>query len=82
MFWGSSEHPFTSLVAFLVGVQTGGGPELVPDGFHGFVAGHFGERWPSSKGWMSFIRDHTTSEKEAFELFFRLRDEYDEKHPP
>lgn len=71
MFWGPSEHPFTSLVAFVVGVQTGGGPELVP---HGSISS-------LPKGWMTFIREHTTSEKEAFELFFRLREEYDQKHP-
>ena len=29
---------------------------------------------------MTFISEHTTSEKEAFELFFRLREEYDQKH--
>jgi len=80
MFWGNSEYPFTSLIAFVMGVQVGGGPELVPDDFHPFVAGHFGERWPSPKGWMLFIREHAASEKEAFELFFRLREEYEQKH--
>ena len=80
LFWATSEFPFTSLIAFISGVAVGGGPVLVPDDFHHFVADRLSESWPSSKGWMCFIRDHTTSEKEAFELFFRLRDEYDQQH--
>jgi hypothetical protein len=78
MLWGNSEFPFTSLIAFISGVHVGGGfPDLVPGDFHRFVAEHFGERWPSGGGWMSFIREHTSSEAEAFEMFFRLREEYE-----
>jgi hypothetical protein len=77
LFWGDSEHPFTSLIAFISGVTVGGGPVLAPADFHQFVAEHFSESSPSAKGWMTFIRDHTTSEQEAFELFFRLLAEYE-----
>jgi len=77
LFWGNTEFPFTSLIAFVSGVHVGGGPELVPGDFHRFVAEHFGESWPSGKGWMSFIRERTSSEREAFDLFFQLRDEYE-----
>src|SRR5262245_48828345 len=61
------------------GVHVGGGPVLVAGEFHQFVAEHFGESWPSGKGWMCFVRDHTSSEREAFDLFFGLMDEYDQK---
>jgi hypothetical protein len=79
MYWGQTEHPFTSLCAFVSGVQVGGGPCLVPEGFAQFVAQRLRERWPTGKGTMSFIRDHTASEQEAFEFFFQLLDEYETK---
>ncbi len=91
MFWGGGDHPFTSLVAFLQGVRVGllfaqpnAGLQpdaLVPDGFHKFVTERFGRRYPDGgKGWMTFITVHTSSEQEAFELFFKLREEYDKTH--
>jgi len=75
--WGHSEYPFTSLVAFVSGVSVGSGAPFVPHEFHKFVADHFNDNCHSAKGWMSYIREHTTSEKEAFELFFSLLDSYE-----
>ena len=88
LYWGGSEHPFTSLIAFLVGFQCGHGVaqqaiqiqphELIPDGFNKFVTEYFGRIYPDGgKGWQTFIREHTSTEQEAFELFFHLRDEYE-----
>ena len=87
LYWGGGDHPFTSLLAFLVGFQCGYGVaqqgyqilphELLPDGFQKFVTERFGGTHPASKGWQSCIREHTSTEQEAFELFFRLRDEYE-----
>ena len=79
MYFGSSEYPFTSLLAFMSGVRVGGGPPLIPEDFDQFVAQRLGERWPTGKSPCSFIRGHTASEKEAFELFFQLLDEYQNK---
>jgi hypothetical protein len=81
MYFGSSDYPFTSLLAFMSGVRIGGGPTLIPDDFDQFVAERLGERWPTGKSPSSFIREHTASEKEAFELFFQLLDEYENKRP-
>ena len=51
---------------------------MIPDGFHKFVTGYFGRVYPDGgKGWQTFIREHTSTEQEAFELFFCLRDEYE-----
>jgi hypothetical protein len=92
LYWGGGDHPFTSLVAFLVGIQVGyaqamakGGvrhEDLVPVEFHKFVTERFGQTFPAGgKGWMTFIREHTSSEQEAFDLFFKLREEYDRANP-
>ncbi len=89
LYWGDPEHPFTSLVAFLNGYALGYAQagcrdyipptDLVPDDFHKFVTERFGRRFPAGgKGWSTFIRVHTNSELDAFELFFQLRQEYDE----
>lgn len=52
--------------------------DLVPEDFNKFVTERFGETFPAGgRGWMSFIREHTSSEQEAFDLFFQLREEYD-----
>src|SRR5580765_2374390 len=88
LYWGEPDHQFTSLVAFLNGYALGFGSarreapiqpsDLVPIDFNRFVTERFGRQFPDGgKGWMTFIREHTSSESEAFELFFRLRDEYD-----
>ena len=87
MYWGGNERPFTSLVAFLSGYALGFGEggrrggihpaDLIPSDFHTFVTERFGRKYPDGgKGWMTLIEEHTGSETEAFELFFRLRDEY------
>jgi hypothetical protein len=87
MFWGGGKHPFTSLVAFLAGYKMGSGTapdspitadKLIPHSFHDFVA-HKMCATPTTggKGWPTLIREATTSEEEAFELFFRLRAEYE-----
>ncbi|MFN7141014.1 MAG: hypothetical protein ACK4UN_16915 [Limisphaerales bacterium] len=90
LYFGSSQLPFTSLVAFLVGFQCGYGVgqqginipphDLVPDGFNKFVTERFGGTFPASKGWSQFIREHASSEQEAFELFFELREEYERRN--
>jgi len=88
LYWGGGEHPFTSWIAFTSGYQIGydmarreGGirpEELVPHDFHKFVTEHFGHTFPAGgRGWMTFIREHTASEQEAFDLFFQLKEEYD-----
>ena len=88
LWWGNSDYPFTSLVAFLMGYQCGFGAaqagsrispqDLLPHDFHRFVTERFERHFPDGgKGWQSFIVEHTHSEKEAFELFFQLREEYE-----
>ena len=88
MYWRGGPQPFTSLVAFLAGFQFGysnGRAEqgvspiaLVPADFHDFVSRRLcGQAIRGGEGWMSMIREKTSSELEAFELFFRLRLEYD-----
>ena len=88
MFWGPSDYPFTSLVAFLSGHQCGfaaaqHGAELVPDGlitegFAKFVTERFGRTYPDGgRGWQMIIREHTANEREAFELFFSLQHEFE-----
>ena len=87
LYWGGPELPFTSLVAFLNGYVLGyaergrsqiSPTDLVPVDFTKFVTERFGRKFPDGgKGWTTFIREHTASEAEAFELFFRLREEYE-----
>jgi hypothetical protein len=83
------EHPFSCLEAFWMGYQSGYAaakhgfmsPDYIaPDGFHQFVSEHFGRSWPNAKGWRILIRERTASEREAFDLFFRLRSEFEERH--
>jgi hypothetical protein len=88
-YLGNSTRPFTSLVAFFTGYQCGFAAvkhnhatpeEFVPHDFHKFVTEKYGEKFPAGgKGWQSFIEENTSSEEEAFNLFFTLRDEYDQK---
>ncbi len=90
LYWGGGEHPFTSLVAFLVGFECGHASaqrgsqiqprELIPEDFHKFVTEHFGRAYPDGgKGWQTFIREHTSTEQEAFELFLHLRAKYEKR---
>lgn len=43
------------------------------------------KRWSTCRGWASAIRQHANSPAQAWELFFRLLDQYrasrEEKHP-
>ena len=95
MYFGPSDHPFTSLRGFVAGFESGyleakpgssrsGDPSwsLLPPDFHRFVTEHYGRKFPAGgMGWQSFILEHTTSEEEAFALFFELVAEYDRQHP-
>jgi hypothetical protein len=86
-FFNSSIYPFTCLKMFLVGYESGFAAakfnhskpeELLPHDFHKFVTEKFGKKFPvGGKGWQTFIEENTTSEKEALDLFFSLREEYD-----
>jgi hypothetical protein len=95
MYLGPNKASLAALCAFFTGYQCGywaGSPKphapsvpadscLLPEDFDQFVAQRLGERWPTGKSMWSFIREHTETEKEAFELFFRLVDEYEKKRP-
>jgi hypothetical protein len=83
------DHPFTCLQAFWWGYQSGYSaaqhgfmkPEdISPPGFHQFVSEQLGRAWPNAKGWPTLLREKTASEQEAFEMFFRLREEYEKQH--
>jgi len=86
-YFYNSKLPFTSLVAFLAGYESGfdaakynrSKPEdLVSRDFNKFVTEKFGKQFPAGgKGWQTFIDENTSSEKEAFDLFFSLREEYE-----
>jgi hypothetical protein len=88
MYFGNSDHPFTSLVAFICGFDLARGIagyapsdarwELVPNGeFNSFVAARLKKRTPTAAGWMTHIRESTKTEEEAFELFFQLREDFE-----
>jgi hypothetical protein len=89
MYLGSHNRHFTCLDGFLGGYQVGfaaakcGNEEpqnLVPHDFHKFVTEKFGERFPAGgRGFQWFIEQNTSSEREAFDLFFALLEEYDQK---
>ena len=83
------QYPFTTLLAFWEGYSAGYNAaqrgfmtpfQLVPVDFCRFVTEHYGHSFPAGgKGWQTFIKEHTTTEKEAFDLFFQLRDEYEKR---
>jgi hypothetical protein len=89
MYLGNTDRPFTSLVGFVAGYQAGYAAaqhgfmppaHFVPDDFSQFVTEYYGHTSPAGgKGWGTFISEHSTSEKEAFELFFQLRSEYEKR---
>jgi len=90
MYLGPSDHLFTRLGGFLAGYEAGfvccnykNGPkpeDLVPHNFHKFVTERYGSTFPAGgKGWQYFIKENTSSEEEAFHLFFTLRAEYEKK---
>jgi len=90
LYFGSSDYPFTSLVAFIAGYQMGytqakhgsRTPEdFIPADFHRFVTEYFGHTFSRGcKGWHTLISEQTASQQEAFEMFFRLMEEYEKRH--
>ena len=89
MYFGNTELRFTSLLGFIGGYQVGYAAaqndsmpqHLIPDDFHRFVTEYFGQTFPAGgKGWSTFVSEQTKSEQEAFEMFFRLLDEYEKRH--
>ena len=85
---------FTRLDAFILGYQTGFAtarpdlatseqPSLVTRDFTRFVTEHYGRSFPDSgRGWQTFIREHSRTEQEAFDLFFQLLEQYDRTTTP
>jgi hypothetical protein len=82
--FGVEGHVFSAFLGFLSGV--GMAEEcikrgtidqlhtLVPKNFSQFVAAQYGEGdSPSDLGWSHYIKTHSTSEQEAFDLFISLR---------
>jgi hypothetical protein len=92
LYFGSKDYPFTGLVAFLAGyamghthgkhgTKTRTPEDFVPADFHRFVTEHFGQTFcRGCEGWHTLISEHTTSQQEAFEMFFRLLEEYEKTH--
>jgi len=88
-YFNNSEYPFTSLEAFFVGYESGYAAakynhsrpdESVSRDFTKFVTEKLGRKFPAGgRGWRTFIRENSSSEKEAFDLFFKLREEYDKQ---
>jgi hypothetical protein len=89
MYFGTSEHPFTSLQAFLSGFGMGCNGEQVDrlpeehriqarwEGFREFVAEHYGiDHQMSTASWGVWIRERSQSEEEAFATFFSLFEKY------
>lgn len=87
LYWGGSDYPFTSLVAFISGhditcMDGRGADRLVPHDFHRWVTKRYCHSYPhGGAGWMTFIEENTSSEEEVFQLFFQLREEYDRSPP-
>jgi hypothetical protein len=92
MYWGDSDYLFTSLIAFISGYQSGYAVkahehestvgesytlDFTPKGFHKFVENWYNIKNPGGWGWMTYIQMNTNSEREAFDTYFRLREEYD-----
>ena len=89
-YLGGQDLLFTRLVAFWAGYDTGynaakrgfmTSEQFVPVDFTKFVTEHFGRTFPDGgRGWQMFITENSKSEQEAFDLFFRLREEYERRH--
>ena len=83
MYFGTTERPFSLVIAFMTGVQLGqdlAGVDFVPEGFHRFVTEKFGQTYPDGgRGWMTFVQENTKSEEEALDLFIRLREEFESR---
>ena len=82
--------PFTRLDAFLAGFALGSHcatdpqkpqiQDFIPEHFTRFVTEHFGLEYPDGgNGWRSLIQQHTSSEHEAFELYFTLLEAYENR---
>jgi len=93
MYWGASDNNFQSFVAFWNGAHTAlaGIPGsyrtpfgcLIPIHFHHFVTEHYGHGFPhGGYGWMTFIQENSTSDKEALELLLKLRQLYESSRFP
>jgi hypothetical protein len=91
MYWGNSNNHFHSFVAFLSGYQIARSEmlgeeartqldQVIPPRFHEFVTEYFGHSFPyGGYGWTTFIEENTASDREALDLFMKLRRLYDEK---
>jgi hypothetical protein len=92
MYWGDSDNHFHSFVAFVSGCQLarsdvlGEGArqqldQIVPPRFHEFVTEYYGHTFPhGGYGWTTFIEENAESDRDALELFMKLRRLYDEQH--
>ena len=87
MYWGKVDNLFDALVAFIAGFHSAAPAvqpqvaRLVPADFHEFVWRRIGSGPMNGHGWTSAIRLTAKSHREAFDLFFTLREEYEVKHP-
>jgi hypothetical protein len=88
LYFGDPEQPFTKLMAFVDGYSLGyemgrrgdstSPKDLVPPGFEAYVREYFHVlKDTDTKGWRRRIQEATSSEQEAFGLFFQLLDEYE-----
>ena len=92
MYWGNSDNHFHSFVAFLSGYQMARDEmlndearaqldQIIPPRFHEFVTEYYGHKFPyGGYGWTSFIEENTSTDREALDLFMKLRRLYDERH--
>jgi hypothetical protein len=88
LYFGNSEQPFIKLLAFMDGYSVGyekaqSGDSSWPKTF---VSAEFGQfvcqqmgiqHATDTRGWRTIIRECSSSEQEAFNLFFRLVEEYE-----
>ncbi|MBK1829521.1 hypothetical protein JIN77_02190 [Verrucomicrobiaceae bacterium R5-34] len=92
MYWGDSDNHFHSFIAFLSGYQIARDEildeearnemdQIIPPKFHEFVTEYYGHTFPhGGHGWTSFIEDHSETDREALDLFLKLRRLYDEQN--
>jgi hypothetical protein len=91
LYFGDPDQPFTKLLAFMDGYRMGymmarredlsWPKEFVPPDFDEFVCQQMGaQHGADAKGWRTRIRERSSSEQDAFSLFFRLMEEYERGH--
>ena len=92
MYWGNSDNHFHSFVAFVSGYQAARSDlfgeearlqldQIVPPRFHEFVTEYYGHTFPhGGYGWTTFIEENSTSDRDALELFMKLRRLYDDRN--